>query len=85
MRDCLFHGLHKQLCNSMCYLYDDARITYPQLMMAAQRLGKSKRTNLRRESEQNWLSRRGRMILQVERTNHPAVIGSIQAKENHNQ
>ena len=30
--DCLFHGLSKQLHNSMCYLYDDMRIMYPQLM-----------------------------------------------------
>ena len=22
IRDCLFHGLYKQLCDSMCYLYD---------------------------------------------------------------
>ena len=35
-RDWLFHGLHKQLMDSMCYLYDDA-ITYPQLMTSAQK------------------------------------------------
>ena len=35
--DHLYHGLHKQLCNSMCYLYDDARITYPKLMKATQK------------------------------------------------
>ena len=35
LRDSLFHGLHKQLHNSMCYLYDDMRITYPQLMTTA--------------------------------------------------
>ena len=33
----LFHGLHKQLWDSMCYLYDDMRIMYPQLMTAAQK------------------------------------------------
>ena len=31
----LFHGLHKKLHDSMHYLYDDMRITYPQLMTAA--------------------------------------------------
>ena len=35
LRDKLFHGPHKQLCDSMCYLYDDTRITYPQLVTAA--------------------------------------------------
>ena len=35
LRDCLFHGLHKKLCNSMYYLYDDPRIIYPQLVTAA--------------------------------------------------
>ena len=35
LRDCLFCGLCKQLHNSMPYLYDDMRITYPQLMTAA--------------------------------------------------
>ena len=35
LRDWLFHGLHKQLCNSMHYLYDDMRIRYPQLVTAA--------------------------------------------------
>ena len=37
LRDRLFHGLHKQLRDSMCYLYDDARITYPQPVTAAQK------------------------------------------------
>ena len=32
-----FMGLHKQLHNSMNYLYDDTRITYPQLITAAQK------------------------------------------------
>ena len=35
--DWLFHGLHKQLEDSMCYLYDDTRITYRQLMTAVQK------------------------------------------------
>ena len=35
LRDCHFRGLCKQLCDSMCYLYDDMRIMYPQLMTAA--------------------------------------------------
>ena len=35
LRDRFFHGLHKQLCDSMCYLYDDMRIPYPQLNTAA--------------------------------------------------
>ena len=29
-----FHGLHKQLLDSMHYLYDDLRIMYPQPMTA---------------------------------------------------
>ena len=32
LRDCLFHGLHKQLCNSMPYVYDNPRVMYPQLV-----------------------------------------------------
>ena len=35
LRDFIFHGLHKPLHDSMCYLYDDLRVTYPQLMKAA--------------------------------------------------
>ena len=34
LRDYLFHGLCKQLCDSMCYLYVDMRITYPELITA---------------------------------------------------
>ena len=37
LRNQLFHGLIKQLWDSMHYLYDDARITYPQLVTAAQK------------------------------------------------
>ena len=32
LRDCLLHKLHKQVNDSMDYLYDDTRITYPQLV-----------------------------------------------------
>ena len=35
LRDRLFHGLHKQLRDSMHYLYDDVWITYPQLVTVA--------------------------------------------------
>ena len=35
LRDRLFHGLHKQLRDLMHNLYDDARITYPQLVTVA--------------------------------------------------
>ena len=35
LMDQSFLGLCKQLQDSMCYLYKDARITYPQLMTAA--------------------------------------------------
>ena len=35
VRDHLFHGIHKQLHDSMCYFYDDTRIMYPQLVTAA--------------------------------------------------
>ena len=35
--DWLFYGLHKKLQDSMHYLYDGARITYPQLVTAAQK------------------------------------------------
>ena len=37
LRDYLFHGLCKQLCNSMHYLYDDPRKMYPQPLTAAQK------------------------------------------------
>ena len=37
LRDRLLHRLHKQLKDSMCYLYDDARIAYPQLVTTAQK------------------------------------------------
>ena len=35
VRDCLFCGLNKQFHDSMHYLYDDVRITYPQIMTSA--------------------------------------------------
>ena len=35
LRDHFFHGLFKQLCDSMHYLYDDTGITCPQLVTAA--------------------------------------------------
>ena len=35
LMDWLFHWLHKQLWDSMQYLHDNARITYPQLVTAA--------------------------------------------------
>ena len=38
LRDCLFHGLHKELCNSMHYLYDDLRVMYPKLMTVAHKV-----------------------------------------------
>ena len=47
LRDCLFHGLHKQLCDSMHCLYKDMRITYPQLMMAAQKAESEQEDQLR--------------------------------------
>ena len=50
LRDHLFHGLHKQLHDSMCYLYDDLRIMYFPLMTAAIRLSLS-RTDPGTESE----------------------------------
>ena len=34
LRDRLFHGMNKQLWDSVYYLYDDTRITYPQLVTA---------------------------------------------------
>ena len=37
LSDRLFHGLCKQLMNLLHYLYDDPRITYPQLVTAAQK------------------------------------------------
>ena len=37
LRDQLFHGLQKQFWDSMHYLYDDAKITYLQLISAAQK------------------------------------------------
>ena len=37
LRDWYFHGLCKQLLDSIHYVNDDARITYPQIMTAAQK------------------------------------------------
>ena len=37
LKDCLSHGLHKQLHNCMHYLYDDMKIMYPQPETAAQK------------------------------------------------
>ena len=37
LRDRLFHGLHKQLSDLMCYFYDDAWITYPELVKVARK------------------------------------------------
>ena len=35
LKDHRFHKLCKQLHDVMCYLYNDMRITYPQLLTAA--------------------------------------------------
>ena len=35
LRDSLFHGFQKQLCNVMHYLYDDPRVMFPKLVTAA--------------------------------------------------
>ena len=35
LRHSLYYGLHKQLCDSMHYLYNDLRKMYPHLMTAA--------------------------------------------------
>ena len=39
LRDCFFHGLCKQLCKSMHYLYNGMGITYLQLIIAANKAG----------------------------------------------
>ena len=51
LRDCFFHRLHKQLHDSMCYLYDDPRIMYPQLMTVGSK-AKSKQEERPREGVQ---------------------------------
>ena len=35
LRDSASHGLHKQLCDSLHYLYDDSRLMHPQPMVVA--------------------------------------------------
>ena len=35
LRDCLFHGLWKSLYDSLCYLYGDSKVMYPQLVITA--------------------------------------------------
>ena len=35
LRDWLFHGPYRQLQDSMLYLYNDMRITYPKLVTVA--------------------------------------------------
>ena len=54
LRYCLIYVPCKQLCNSMCYLYDVTRIMYPQLMTArlAQSEGKDSIAHLREQIAQ---------------------------------
>ena len=37
LRDRLFHGMHKTLHDSIHYLYDDAKVSYIQLLIAARK------------------------------------------------
>ena len=51
LRYCLFHGLCKQLHDSMCYLYNDLRIMYPELLTAACKVNPGQEDSLGMESE----------------------------------
>ena len=35
LKDCLFHGVHKYICNSVEYLYNVPGASYSKLMVAA--------------------------------------------------
>ena len=37
LKDCLFHGLKPNICNALCYMYDNPDSQYSQLVMAAQK------------------------------------------------
>ena len=39
LKDCLFHGVHKDICNSVWYLYSTPRTSYSQLMVPAYKVG----------------------------------------------
>ena len=37
LKDCLFHGVHKHICNSVWYFYSTYGTSYSQLMVAARK------------------------------------------------
>ena len=37
LKDCLFHGLKPNLCNTLCYLYNKPDSQYSQLVMASRK------------------------------------------------
>ena len=37
LKDCLFHGLKPNLCNTLCYLYDKPDSQYSQLVIASRK------------------------------------------------
>ena len=71
LRDGLFHGLCKQLHDSMCYLYDDMRIMYPQLMTAAPKAESEQEHWPREEACMTLVQAEGRGCqCESERANH---------------
>ena len=37
LKDCLFHGLKPNICNALCYMYDQPDFQYSQLVIAARK------------------------------------------------
>ena len=37
LRDMLFYDMYKTLCDSICYLYDDAKVNYIQLLIVSRK------------------------------------------------
>ena len=65
LKECLFSGLCKQLCDSMWYLYDDMMIMYPQLMTAAHKAESEQKDHPRDAVQVRPVTLEGKMALHI--------------------
>ena len=59
LKNHLFHGLQKHLCESLHYLYDNPALTYNQLMVAAHKAGAKHKVDKHRNSYCSVLMKSG--------------------------
>ena len=85
LRDCLLHGLCKQLHKFMYYLYDAMRIMYPQLVTAAHKAESEQEDSHVEGVQARWAQSEGKDGIVSLRDNILlAASGSAGATENCN-